>query len=57
MENGNYFVELVPIISVKDGKAEQQFNISEIHTAARRRKRASLTARANFRMARNVKVG
>ena len=57
MENGNYFVELVPIISVKDGKAEQQFNISEIHTAARRRKRASLTTRANFRMARNVKVG
>ena len=56
MENDKYFVELVPVISIKDGKAKQQFNISE--TSARRRKRAevSLTASANFVMQRDEKV-
>ena len=56
MENGKYFVELVPVISIKDGKAKQQFNISE--TSARRRKRAevSLTASGNFVMQRDEKV-
>lgn len=55
-ENGNYFVELVPIISIKDGKAKQQFNITD--TSARRRKRAdlSLTTSAYFSMQRDEKV-
>ena len=54
-ESGNYFAELVPVVSVKDGKASQQFNTSDI--AARRRKRASLRTTAIFQLKRNVKVG
>ena len=56
MENGNYFAELVPIISIKDGKAKQPFNISETSSRRRKRAEASLTSSADFVMQRDEKV-
>ena len=54
-ENNNYFAELIPVVSVKDGKASQQFSTSDI--ASHRRKRASLRTTAVFQLRRSFKVG
>ncbi|XP_028399971.1 uncharacterized protein LOC114523292 [Dendronephthya gigantea] len=56
-ENENYFVELMPLISVKDGNVTEQFNISDTTPRRRKRARFSLTTRARFRKSATKKIG
>ena len=51
-ENDKYFVELMPLISVKDGKAKEQFNITD--STARRRKRATFSRKAKVKFSKNA---
>ncbi|XP_028418435.1 uncharacterized protein LOC114543780 isoform X2 [Dendronephthya gigantea] len=56
VENETYFVELMPLVSVKDGNIKEQFNISA--TSPRRRKRAEydFTGKGNFKKEKHERV-